>query len=273
MPPTDSELDAMLKASRPVTDARLAEDPQVSALLAEIGRGLPTRPRLRLIGGGRRQPVNDGRRQPVSGDGHQRSASGGGRWRPMIASAVAVAVAITIPVVVADRRDENLDVQRPVATSPASTPTGPELRTGRFGPLEDGPDRSEWLNLESPELPAAIEEFGRGFPLPPGGDWTSLQRPGLWRGQTQETSLRHALAAQARCQWMRYWKDSGPSGREAARKVLVGTRKWSVYEDGMWTDQNRFDRMLGQLEKGDGGILRKDLDELCDARSYFGEAE
>ncbi|MEO3785336.1 hypothetical protein ABGB12_18560 [Actinocorallia sp. B10E7] len=248
MPPTDSGLNAMLEASRPVTDAQLAEDPQVSALLAEIGRGIAARPRLRLLGGG-------------------------GRRRSVVAAAAAAAAVIAIPVAIVDRQDGRPDVQRVVTAPPTSTPAGPPLRTGRFEPLEDGPDHSEWLNLESPELPAAIEEFGSEFPLPPGQDWSFLQRPGLWRGQTQETSLRRGIAAQARCQWMRYWKVSGPSGREAARKMLVRTREWSVYHDWQWTDQTEFDTMLHQLEKDDDRLLRKQLDEFCDVRYYFGEVE
>lgn len=241
MPSTDDELDAMLEAGRPVMDARLAEDPRVSALLAEIGRGIADRPRLRTAGGG-------------------------GRWRTVVAGAAAAAAVIMIPAVLVDRHDGRPDVRRSAAASPG----GPALHTGRFERLQDGPDRDEWLNLESPELPDAIEEFGGEFPLPPGRDWSFLQRPGLWRGQMRESSFRHALAAQARCQWMAYWK---VGGRTAAQKMLDRSREWSVYGDPAWTDRTRFDAMLRQLEEGDDRLLQEQLDGPCGVRSHFGETE
>lgn len=251
MPPTDTELNAMLLASAPVHDVQLAADPRIRALLAELGREIPRR-RSRL------------------------AVLPGGRWRPVLAAAAA-ALVIAIPAAIHSVGDDERPVLKPTPTPTAKATPSIPLRTGDFHRTEDGTDDSEWLNLSSPELPAKIEEWGAGVPLPPGIDWAVIQKASQeqqkWEPRTQEESFKVQLGHDARCAWMGYWRRSGPVGKQEAGKMLVESRSWPLFSASDWTAGEPFDSILAALKRGQGGPLKSFHDEFCAVLPQGGAGE
>ncbi|MFI5959191.1 hypothetical protein [Cryptosporangium sp. NPDC051539] len=114
------------------------------------------------------------------------------------------------------------------------------LHTGVFGqPGATENDTSEYLRVGSPDFPRLLERYGRDYPLPPGGDYSSVLRrirreaaEPLGPQTIQDTGLRADLAREASCQWQGYWLTGydrhDPAQQAAAQKVLDDIPDWEI---------------------------------------------
>lgn len=113
------------------------------------------------------------------------------------------------------------------------------LHTGEFGkPGMTENDTSEYLRMDSPEMPGLIDKYGRDYPLPPGGDYQRVKeryrRAVAEMGPigVQDTSVRADVAREVSCQWNLYWLDGydrhDAARQAAARKVIDDVPSWEV---------------------------------------------
>jgi RNA polymerase sigma-70 factor (ECF subfamily) len=113
------------------------------------------------------------------------------------------------------------------------------LHTGAFGlPGMTENDTSEFLRMDSPEMPALIDNYGRDYPLPPGGDYERVKESyrktvaDVGPTEIQDTGVRADVARVASCQWDVYWLDGydrhDAAQQAAAQKVLDAIPSWEI---------------------------------------------
>ncbi len=153
------------------------------------------------------------------------------------------------------------------------------LHTGQHGrPGLTESDTSEFLRMDSPELPAAIDRYGRGIPLPPGGDWSFAKRvlPAKVPTQMQVTGLKATLALQSACQWDMYWLNArarhhSPQVR-AAQRTLDAIPTWKIIiatDGGGMADS--FRQAAAAARHGDPRLVRQHVAANCDPAMWHPE--
>jgi hypothetical protein len=113
------------------------------------------------------------------------------------------------------------------------------LHTGEFGlPGKTENDTSEYLRMDSPDMPALIDKYGRDYPLPPGGDYERVKESyrkavaHLGPAEVQDTGVRADVAGAASCQWDLYWLNGydrhDAAQQAAARRVIDDVPSWEI---------------------------------------------
>lgn len=112
------------------------------------------------------------------------------------------------------------------------------LHTGEYGlPGMTENDTSEYLRMNSPEMPALVEKYGRDYPLPPGGDHSWVLRYYQKASENgdvmiQDTGVRADVARDASCQWQTYWLEGhdrhDAKQKAAAQNVLDDIPNWEI---------------------------------------------
>ncbi|SHN47218.1 hypothetical protein [Cryptosporangium aurantiacum] len=152
-----------------------------------------------------------------------------------------------------------------------------DLRTGQFGPPgTTEQDTSEYLRADSPEMAALVEEYGRDYPLPPGGDWSerlqvirSYAGPGE-SGLIQETGVRLELAMESACQWQGYWLEGHDRGDAAqmaqAQRTLDDIPDWRVLRERSDDDGIYYLKIAKAARLGDEPSVRYLYDLNCSGK-------
>ena len=144
--------------------------------------------------------------------------------------------------------------------------------TGIFGePGMTENDTSEFLRIGSPEMAAIARDFGRAYPLPPGGSFEpAVNQLVHGDGLIQATGVRALVAMASSCQWEREWlrahvASDVPRARRA-EAVLLRVPHWRVVRatDGGGTVAS-YKRIARAARNGVEGPVRRDLAINCSA--------
>ena len=144
--------------------------------------------------------------------------------------------------------------------------------TGIFGkPGMTENDTSEFLRIGSPEMAAIARDYGRAYPLPPGGSFEPAVDQLLHGdGLIQATGVRALVAMASACQWEREWLRAHVASEvpRARRAVAVLSRvpHWRVVRS---TDGGgvvaSYERIARAARRGVEGPVRRDLAVNCSA--------
>jgi hypothetical protein len=144
--------------------------------------------------------------------------------------------------------------------------------TGIFGqPGLTENDTSEFLRIGSPEMAAIARDYGRDYPLPPGGSYDpAIAQLVHGEGLIQATGVRSLVAMASACQWEREWLRAhvASQARRARRAEAVLSRvpHWRVVRatDGGGIVEWHM-RIARSARLGAAGLIRRDLAINCEA--------
>jgi hypothetical protein len=155
------------------------------------------------------------------------------------------------------------------------------LNTGLFGSSHmTENDTSEWLQLDSPRLPAAIDAYGKAVPLPPGGDWSYAKRtlPTKQPSLMQVTGVKSTLAMQSACQWEYYWLDSrrvhDAKGTRLAARTIEALPTWPIFTavDGGGLVAS-YQKVADGVRRGNAAPLQQEVAANCTPAMWPGAAK
>lgn len=164
----------------------------------------------------------------------------------------------------------------------AGTPAAAQwvsLHTGLFGSGTEMVEGGELLDTGSPELGPYLDELARNYRLPPGGTFEETKRGiARQRAHIQREGLESKFAAEAICQWEKWWLDghsSGDRGKVAeATKVLQEVPTWRILHvtDGGGVVQG-VSEVAAAAAAGDQGPVRQDWVANCTDANWRANAK
>jgi hypothetical protein len=104
------------------------------------------------------------------------------------------------------------------------------MYSGIFGRAEDGESAGteEYLNSDSPEIVALVQQLAAERPLAPGASYDRLinRYPMAERILLQRTALASEVSYYAACSWLRHWLAGDAAARAAAQPTIDTIPSW-----------------------------------------------